>query len=141
MAADKNIPIVVCPRSNFVTGVGRSGERPPIKEMAEMGITVALGTDNVMLNSTDMFAEMEFTAKMFVQNDRQVFKMATLNGAKMLHLDEKIGSIREGKTSHIMILDEKSNSLCGTKDVIKSIVRRARPDDIKVVLEGKSGAV
>ncbi len=141
VAADKNIPIVVCPRSNFVTGVGRSGERPPIKEMAEMGITVALGTDNVMLNSTDMFAEMEFTAKMFVQNDRQVFKMATLNGAKMLHLDEKIGSIREGKTSHIMILDEKSNSLCGTKDVIKSIVRRARPDDIKVVLEGKSGAV
>jgi len=136
-AVDKNIPIVVCPRSNFVTGVGCSGKRPPIKEMVEMGITVALGTDNVMLNSTNMFAEMEFTAKMFLQDDGQVFKMATLNGAKMLHLDEKMGSIREGKVAHIMVLDEKSNNLCGAKDFIKSVVRRARPDDIKVVLEGQ----
>lgn len=138
-AVDKNIPIVVCPRSNFVTGVGRSGEEPPIKEMVESGATVALGTDNVMLNSTNMFAEMEFTAKMFLQDDEQVFKMATLNGAKMLHLDEKMGSIREGKAAHIMILDEKSNNLCGTRNLIRSIVWRARPDDIKVVLEGKSG--
>ncbi|MDI6888540.1 MAG: amidohydrolase family protein [Methanocellales archaeon] len=137
-AVDKNIPIVVCPRSNFVTGVGRSGERPPIKEMIELGVTVALGTDNVMLNPVNMFAEMEFAVKTFWQNDRQVFKMATLNGAKMLHLDEKMGSIREGKAAHIMILDEKSNNLCGTKDFVKSIVRRARPDDIKVVLVGKS---
>jgi len=100
-AVDKNIPMVVCPRSNFVTGVGRSGERPPINEMVELGVTVALGTDNVMLNSTNMFAEMEFAAKIFGQNDRQVFKMATLNGAKMLHLDDVMGSIREGKAAHI----------------------------------------
>jgi cytosine/adenosine deaminase-related metal-dependent hydrolase len=134
--ARRGAPVVVCPRSNFVTGVGCSWTMPPIKKMADAGIMLALGTDNVMLNSTDMFSEMAFTSKTFLRDDRQVFKMATLNGAKMLGLDHIFGSIVEGKAAHLMIIDEKSNNLDGVSDPIRGIVRRARPDDIKVVLEG-----
>ncbi|NYT00659.1 MAG: amidohydrolase family protein, partial [Methanocellales archaeon] len=101
--ADKNIPVVVCPRSNFVTGVGLSWTKPPIKDMIDLGITVAIGTDNVMLNSVNMFSEMEFVAKAFLRDDREVFTLCTLNGAKILGLDKSMGSIVEGKTAHLMI--------------------------------------
>jgi len=57
--ADRGTPVAVCPRSNLVTNVGV----PPIRDLAER-TTVALGTDNVMLDSPSMFREMEFAAKL-----------------------------------------------------------------------------
>ncbi len=134
--ADKNIPVVVCPRSNFMTGVGLSWTKPPIKEMVDLGITVAIGTDNVMLNSVNMFSEMEFVAKAFLRDDREVFTLCTLNGAKILGLDKSMGSIVEGKTAHIMIINGESNNMKGVKSPISGIVRRARPDDIKAIVVG-----
>jgi len=69
--AEAQIPVVVCPRSNYMT---RSGI-PPITEMLDAGIHVAVGTDNFMLNSANMFSEMEFLVKSKVYDDRQVFKL------------------------------------------------------------------
>ncbi len=124
--ADAGIPVVVCPRSNFVTGSGV----PPVKDMLESGIPVAVGTDNVMLNSANMFSEMEFLAKTNLYDDRQVFKLCTLNGARLLGLEEQSGSIRKGKNARLMILNKKSNNMQGIKNPLSSLVRRARPDDI-----------
>lgn len=124
--ADANIPVVVCPRSNYIT---RSGI-PPITKMLEEGIPVAIGTDNVMLNSVNMFSEMEFLAKTNVYNDRQVFKLCTLNGAKLLGLEKESGSIKTGKKARLMILTKKSDNMQGIKNPLGSLVRRARPDDI-----------
>ncbi len=56
--ADQQVPVVVCPRSNLVTDVGLS----PYSELAER-TTLALGTDNVMLNSPSMFREMAVLSK------------------------------------------------------------------------------
>ncbi len=53
------IPVVSCPRSNGSLGVGI----PPIMDMIDRGINVCLGTDNVMLNSPNMFKEMEYALK------------------------------------------------------------------------------
>ncbi|MCL7415780.1 MAG: amidohydrolase family protein [ANME-2 cluster archaeon] len=130
---DADIPVVVCPRSNFVTGVG-SPIRPPISRMLEMGVTVAAGTDNVMLNSVNMFSEMEFLSKVYGLEDRQVFKMCTLNGARILGLDERLGSILEKKQAKLMILDDRSSNLSNSKDILSSFVRRGRPDDIQTII-------
>ena len=127
--ADAKIPVVVCPRSNFVTGVGMA----PITEMLEAGLRVAAGTDNVMLNSVNMFAEMEFMSKVFSIEDRQVFKICTLNGSFITDQDST-GSIEKGNKANLMILDGSSNNLTGIKNPISGIVRRARPDDILSVL-------
>jgi len=124
--SDSGIPVVVCLRSNFIT---RSGT-PPVEKMLDEGILVAAGTDNVMLNSVNMFSEMEFLAKTALYDDRQVFKLCTLNGAKVLGLDEEIGSIKKGKNARLMMLSKRSCNLHGIKDPVSSIVRRARPDDI-----------
>lgn len=127
--AEAGIPVVVCPRSNLVTGVGMA----PIAEMLEAGVRVAAGTDNVMLNSVNMFSEMEFMSKLFSIDDRQVFKICTLNGSFVMGLDSA-SSIEKGNKANLMILNGNSNNLSGVKNPINGIVRRARPDDILSVL-------
>lgn len=127
--AQAEIPVVVCPRSNFVTGAGMA----PIAEMLEAGIRVAAGTDNVMLNSVNMFAEMEFMSKVFSIDDRQVFKICTLNGSFVMGPDST-GSIEKGNKANLMILNGNSNNLAGIQDPVNGITKRARPDDILAVL-------
>ncbi|RQW79797.1 MAG: amidohydrolase [Methanothrix sp.] len=120
------VPVVVCPRSNLMTGVGL----PDIKRMTDLGITVGVGTDNVMLNSPNMFEEMQLIIKALLHDDRQVFKMCTLNGAEIMQIDQKVGSIREGKEAKLMVLNENSNNLWGTIQPLDSVVRRAGASDI-----------
>ena len=127
--ADAKIPVVVCPRSNLITGAGIA----PVAEMLEAGIKVAAGTDNVMLNSVNMFAEMEFMSKIFSIDDRQVFKICTLNGSFVMGSDST-GSIQKGNKANLMILNGNSNNLAGIKNPISGITRRARPDDLLSVL-------
>jgi len=128
--ADAGVPVVVCPRSNFTTGAGMA----PITDMLEAGITVAVGTDNVMLNSVNMFSEMEVLSKIFGLDDRQVFKTCTLNGAQLLGLEDGTGSIQKGNKARLMIIDGNSNNLSGIKNPLSGIVRRARPDDILSII-------
>jgi cytosine/adenosine deaminase-related metal-dependent hydrolase len=135
--SDADIPVVVCPRSNLITGVG-SLTHPPIQKMLDMDIIVGVGTDNVMLNSVNMFAEMEFLSKVYRLDDGQVFKMCTLYGATLLGLDQDIGSIMENKQANIMVLNNRSSNLSNSHNLLASIVRRGRPDDIvKIIRYGR----
>jgi cytosine/adenosine deaminase-related metal-dependent hydrolase len=127
--ARADIPVVVCPRSNLVTGVGL----PNVKKMVELGITLGVGTDNVMLNSPNIFEEMHLLAKALLHDDRQVFKMCTLNSAKIIGLDQRLGSIREGKEASVMVINRDSNNLWGSMNPLASIVRRAGPSDILAI--------
>ena len=127
--ADHNIPVVVCPRSNAITGVGQ----PPVKAMREAGIELALGTDNVMLNSSDMFAEMSWIAKAFLHDDAYTLKMATLNGARLM--GKNAGSIEAGKDADLLVINQMSDNLKGSKNLLSSVVRRARPDDISYFID------
>jgi cytosine/adenosine deaminase-related metal-dependent hydrolase len=130
MIAEAGVPVVVCPRSNLTTGVGL----PDVARMLEMGIVVGMGTDNVMLNSPNLFTEMEFASKALLHNDRQVFMMCTLNGARILGADDEAGAIRAGKKCRIMVIDRRSENMWGVKDPLASLVRRARPSDVLAVL-------
>ena len=125
--ADNDIPVVVCPRSNLVTDVGV----PPIRELIER-TTVALGTDNVMLNSPSMFREMEFAAKLADVPAREVLKMATANGAEIAGLN--CGVIEPGRDAKLLVLDGDSDNLGGAQDVVRAVVRRAGASDVKDVL-------
>ena len=120
---DRGIPVAVCPRSNLVTGVGVG----PVEALADR-TTVALGTDNVMLNSPSMFREMEFAAKLFDFSAREVLEMATLAGAEIAGLDR--GVIEEGAEAKLCVLDGDSANLAGARDVVRAVVRRAGVSDV-----------
>jgi len=127
--AGMGTPLVICPRSNLITGSGL----PNVKRMIELGITVGVGTDNVMLNSPNMFMEMHLISRALLHDDRQVFKMCTLNGAEIMGLDQKLGSIREGKEAKVMVINGSSDNLWGSTHPLRSIVRRAEPTDILAI--------
>jgi cytosine/adenosine deaminase-related metal-dependent hydrolase len=128
--ADSEIPVVVCPRSNLVTGVGL----PPVRELLDR-TTVALGTDNVFLNSPSMFREMEFTAKLTEAGSREILRMATVNGAAIAGLN--CGLLAEGRDAELLVLDGDSDNLVGTQDVPRAVVRRAGVNDVKDVVRAK----
>jgi len=124
---DGGVPVVVCPRSNLVTKVGV----PPIRELVER-TTVALGTDNVMLNSPSMFREMEFAAKLADVPAAEVLRMATVHGADVAGLN--CGLIEEGRDGKLLVLDGDSDNLGGARDVVRAVVRRAGEGDVERVV-------
>jgi len=125
--ADSETPVVVCPRSNAVTGVGL----PPVRDLLEC-TTVALGTDNVMLNSPSMFREMAMTAKLTDASTTEVLAMATINGAEIAGLD--CGLVEEGREARLLVLDGSTPNLSGVKDPGRAVVRRASVEDINDVV-------
>ena len=125
--AERETPVAVCPRSNLVTGVGLG----PVEALVER-TTVALGTDNVMLNNPSMFHEMEFAAKLFDLPAGKVLEMATLAGAEVAGLDR--GVIEEGAEAKLCVLDGDSPNLAGAQDVVRAVVRRAGVSDIERIV-------
>jgi cytosine/adenosine deaminase-related metal-dependent hydrolase len=123
----EGVPVVVCPRSNLVTGVGM----PPIADLLDR-TTVALGTDNVMLNSPSMFREMEFAAKVGGVDAVDVLRMATVNGAELVGLN--CGLIEPGRAAKLLVLDGDSDNLAGARDPVRAVVRRAGVDDVERVV-------
>ena len=128
--ADSETPVVVCPRSNCTTGVGL----PPVEALAER-TTVALGTDNVFLNSPSMFREMALTSQLYDLSARKILRMATVNGAEIAGVDG--GVIESGQPARLVVLDGDSDNLCGAHDPVRAVVRRAERADVeRVVLAG-----
>jgi len=121
--ADSEVPVVVCPRSNLVTGVGQ----PPVEALCER-TTVALGTDNVFLNSPSMFREMALTAKRYDLPAREVLRMATVHGAELAGLEA--GVIEPGRPARLLVLDADTDNLCGIHDPVRAVVRRAGTADV-----------
>jgi len=86
IASKKTRGIVVCPRANASLAEGI----PNIVQMMEMNCNIAIGTDNVMINSPDLFREMDFLWKttMGIHQKRiepkNILKMATINAGKLL---------------------------------------------------------
>jgi cytosine/adenosine deaminase-related metal-dependent hydrolase len=125
--AAQSAPIAVCPRANTVLDVGR----PPVRELLDH-TTVALGTDNVMLNSPSMFREMAYTAKQFDVTAREVLRMATTAGAEIAGFD--CGVVAPGRPAALTVLDGDSHNLSNSTDPVQAVVRRATGMDVKRVL-------
>ena len=124
---DMDVPVVVCPRSNLITGVGH----PPIEALSER-TTVALGTDNVMINNPSMFREMAITVKVLGISAQEALQMATVNAASIL--DRPDGVIEVDLPARIVILDGDSDNLSGTVDPVNAVATRACHADIDEVL-------
>ncbi len=106
LLAEHDCSIAHCPSANLKLASGIA----PIAEYAKYGINIGLGTDGAASNNRlDMFAEMRLAALLAKGQSgdataisaHQVLEMATINGAKALNLDDKIGSIEIGKLADL----------------------------------------
>ena len=128
--------IVVCPRANASLAEGI----PDIDQMLKFNCNIAIGTDNVMINSPDMFREMDFLWKvtMGIQKKRidpkKILKMATVNAGKLL--GKKIGCIKEGYLADCIFIKKSNLDLNPLQNSHASIVHRANENSIKAVMIG-----
>lgn len=115
-----NIPVVLCVRSNLYYNVG-------MPDIGKIKTLKALGTDNFMANSPSIFREMEFLFKLYHLEPKEILKMATINGAKILNL-KRVGLIEEGYKPYFTFIDP--NVIRFSKNVIASIILRTEKGDI-----------
>ena len=141
--AKQDIYIAHCPVSNLKLGCGIA----PITKMQEENICISLGTDGQGSGSNlDMFETMKYTAllqKGYLENPTlmpayEVLKMATINGAKTLNLENEIGSIEEGKLADIIILNLDSPLTLPLNDIIAEIVYNVKAQNVETtIVNGK----
>jgi cytosine/adenosine deaminase-related metal-dependent hydrolase len=134
--ARKTRGIVICPRANSSLAEGI----PNFEKMANAGCVVGIGTDNVMINSPDMFREMDYVWKAHMGlhqkriDPKEILKMATVNGGILL--GRKIGSIQPGFLADGIFFDKHSLDLEPMHNPHASIVHRADESAISAVMIG-----
>jgi 5-methylthioadenosine/S-adenosylhomocysteine deaminase len=128
------------PVSNMFLGDGIA----PVVEMLQAGVNVALGTDgSASNNSQDMFETLKMAP--LLQRARtldpnaiapaEALRMATVNGARALGLDQLTGSLEPGKRADLIMLDlEGFAHTVATHDVLSQVVYCARPSNVDMVM-------
>ena len=108
--AQNGCHVIHCPESNMKLASGMC----PVGKLIEAGANVALGTDGAASNNDlDMFGEMRSAALLAkaLTEDAQTLpaytalRMATINGAKALQLEDDIGSLECGKSADVIAID------------------------------------
>lgn len=127
--------IVVCPRANATLNVGVC----KLNEMLDLGIKPLLGSDNVMLNSPNMFRELEFSLKLMSLyyksyiDPAKLLQMATTNvcGHEINNIIQK-SYIGEGNFAEFIVLKSFSKNpylnvcnRCETKNILYTINKRS----------------
>ena len=115
----------------------------PAMKMFEMGMSIGLGTDGPMSGNTlDIFTQLSLVAKIqkLYSGDRslvkanEVLEMATIGGAKALHMDHLIGSIEVGKKADLVIVETTSVNMQPIYDPYSTLVYAANPSNVRDVL-------
>jgi cytosine/adenosine deaminase-related metal-dependent hydrolase len=119
--AENEIPLVVCPRSNWTLGVTSSSRHPPIRLMEALGCTVYLGTDNVMFVPPDMFGEMAFMSTVYTTNPAAILRSAVGGSA----LTGSPFFIKAGARANLFMINPEKTALQFSRDPVASIIKRA----------------
>lgn len=137
--ADENIYISHCPVSNLKLGCGIAN----ISYMQQQGITVSLGTDGQGSGSNlDLFESMKYAAllqKGITENPKElpayeVLKIATINGAEALGLEEKIGTIEENKIADMIIINLDAVTTKPINNIFAEIVYNVKGTNVETTI-------
>jgi 5-methylthioadenosine/S-adenosylhomocysteine deaminase len=143
LLAKSGTGVVHCPESNMKLSSGVA----PVGKMVAAGVRLGLGTDGAASNNDlDMIGEMGSAARLHkvatldptAASAHQVLRMATLGGARALHMEDRIGSLETGKRADLIVLDLSSPAALPLFDPYSYVVYSARSDAVDtVIIEGK----
>ncbi len=138
LLAESGSHVVHCPESNLKLASGFC----PVSELMNAGINVALGTDSCASNNDlNMLGEMHsasLLAKGVSRNARalsamQTVRMATINGAKALGLDQVTGSLESGKYADIIAIDYSSLEMQPVYDPVANLIYNSSREQVSDV--------
>ena len=102
----------------------------PVPRLLEAGAAVGLGTDGAASNNDlDLWEEVDTAAKLHkvtamdptVLDARTAFHMATLGGARAIHMEAEIGSLEVGKRADVVVVGR------GAREPAQRAARRVNP--------------
>jgi 5-methylthioadenosine/S-adenosylhomocysteine deaminase len=137
------VGIVHNPQSNMKLASGVA----PVPQMLKNDLPVGLGTDGAASNNDlSLWEEMDTAAKLHklisrdpkVVSAQEAFEMATIRGARALHLEKEIGSIEKGKRADIVIVDLDDLNQTPYYNIYSDLVYAAKAGDVRtVIVEGR----
>ncbi|OLD27925.1 MAG: amidohydrolase [Acidobacteria bacterium 13_1_40CM_3_55_6] len=137
------VGIVHNPQSNMKLASGVA----PVPEMLKEDLPVGLGTDGAASNNDlNLWEEMDTAAKLHkliskdpkVVNAEEAFEMATIRGARALHLEKEIGSIEKGKRADLVIVDLDDLNQTPYYNIYSDLVYATKAADVRtVIVEGR----
>ncbi|MUK31488.1 amidohydrolase family protein [Aliivibrio fischeri] len=138
-----DVGVVYNPMANAKGATGIA----PAWDMFRADIRVGLGTDGPMSsNQVDLWRTLSYAANMqrLKNSDRtimipeQVIEMATIGGAKALHMEDEIGSLEVGKKADIIIVETQSANMMPSYDPYATLVYQANPSNVDTtIVNGK----
>ena len=137
------VGIVHNPQSNMKLASGVA----PVPAMLRADLPVGLGTDGAASNNDlNIWEEMDTAAKLhkLISNDpkvvsaEQAFEMATIRGARALHLENQIGSIEKGKRADLAIVDLDALNQTPFYNIYSDLIYATKAGDVRtVIVEGR----
>lgn len=131
------------PQSNMKLASGVA----PVPQMLKENLPVGLGTDGAASNhDMSLWEEIDTAAKLhkLFSNDPKVltaeeaFEMATIRGARALHLEKEIGSIEKGKRADLVVVDLNELNQTPFYNIYSNLVYSTKADDVRtVIIEGR----
>ena len=132
-----------CPSSNLKLGSGLAR----VAEMLARQIPVSLGADGAACNNRlDMFTEMRTAALLQklahgpeILPAARVLRMATIDGARALGLEQEIGSLEVGKRADVIVVDlTQPHASPRREDVVSTLVYSAQASDVRAtIIDGR----
>jgi cytosine/adenosine deaminase-related metal-dependent hydrolase len=137
LLSDYQANVALNPRANANLGL----PLPPIAKLMQSQANLLLGTDNGMLNSPNLFAELDFTYKVAKSqfgdalrpDPTDILRMVTRNGRSLLGGDF-YGTLEVGHPADCVVLDFTQPHLRASQHLVASIVSRVTPDDVLLTL-------
>ncbi len=128
---------------NIVSNIKSAKAVAPALRMFDLRLRIGLGTDGPMSGNTlDIIGQMGYVSKLhkLVNQDRtvmpaiKVVEMATIGGARALHMEDSIGSLEPGKLADVVIIDNDSVNMVPMYDVYSSLVYAANARDVRTTI-------
>jgi 5-methylthioadenosine/S-adenosylhomocysteine deaminase len=142
LLAERHVGCVHNPSSNMMIASGVS----PVPEMRAAGIAVGLGTDGPAgsNNDLDLMEEIDLAAKLakiskmnpLALNAKAVVEMATIDGARALHMEKEIGSLEAGKRADLILISLDEPNAVPMYDVYAQIAYSLKGSDVDTVVIG-----
>jgi 5-methylthioadenosine/S-adenosylhomocysteine deaminase len=138
--AQRQVGCVHNPSSNMMIASGVS----PVPEMRAAGVAVGLGTDGPAgsNNDLDLMEEMDLAAKLakitkmnpLALNAKAVVEMATIDGAKALHMEKAIGSLEPGKKADLVVISLDRPNAVPMYDIYAQLAYALKGSDVQTVV-------
>lgn len=109
---EEDVRLIHCPRSNYYLNNGTAN----LKLWNDLGLIWGIGTDSLTSSkSLDLLEELKFAINQqklynYKLSEEEAFKSITLNAAKVLNIENKIGILKEGAQADFLVYDIKEET-------------------------------